>query len=183
MAFFDATRTGQMVSRLTNDIQEFKSSFKLVISQGLKSLTQTIGCLVSLYVVSPKLTSLMCLVMPLLVGTGAYIGSYLRKFSQKTQEQIAKATCLAEEALGNIRTVKAFAMEDLEINFFSREVDEACSMSQILGFGIGIFQGLSNFSLNCIVLGTICVSGMMLAKERLRAGDLMSFLVATQTVQ
>ncbi|XP_048385665.1 mitochondrial potassium channel ATP-binding subunit [Stegostoma tigrinum] len=183
MAFFDATRTGQMVSRLTNDIQEFKSSFKLVISQGLKSLTQTIGCLVSLYFVSPRLTSLMCLVMPLLVGTGAYIGSYLRKFSQKTQEQIAKATCLAEEALGNVRTVKAFAMEDLEINFFSREVDEACSMSQILGFGIGIFQGLSNFSLNCIVLGTICVSGMMLAKERLRAGDLMSFLVATQTVQ
>ncbi|XP_043543498.1 mitochondrial potassium channel ATP-binding subunit isoform X1 [Chiloscyllium plagiosum] len=183
IAFFDATRTGQMVSRLTNDIQEFKSSFKLVISQGLKSVTQTIGCLVSLYLVSPKLTSLMCLVMPFLVGTGAYIGSYLRKLSQKAQEQIAKATCLADEALGNIRTVKAFAMEDLEINFFSQEVDEASSMSQILGFGIGIFQGLSNFSLNCVVLGTICVSGMMLAKEQLRAGDLMSFLVATQTVQ
>ncbi|XP_060680529.1 mitochondrial potassium channel ATP-binding subunit isoform X2 [Hemiscyllium ocellatum] len=183
IAFFDATRTGHMVSRLTNDIQEFKSSFKLVISQGLKSVTQTIGCLVSLYLVSPKLTSLMCLVMPFLVGTGAYIGSYLRKLSQKAQEQIAKATCLADEALGNIRTVKAFAMEDLEINFFSREVDEASSMSQILGFGIGIFQGLSNFSLNCVVLGTICVSGMMLAKEQLRAGDLMSFLVATQTVQ
>ncbi|XP_078397347.1 mitochondrial potassium channel ATP-binding subunit-like isoform X2 [Cetorhinus maximus] len=150
---------------------------------GLKSAAQTIGCLVSLYFVSPKLTNLMCLVMPVLIGTGAYLGSYLRELSQKAQEQIAKATCVADEALGNIRTVKAFAMEDLEIQFFSREVDKSSNMSQILGLGIGIFQGLSNFTLNCIVLGTICVSGLLLAKEQLRAGDMMSFLVATQTVQ
>ncbi|XP_067887161.1 mitochondrial potassium channel ATP-binding subunit isoform X3 [Heterodontus francisci] len=183
VAFFDATRTGQMVSRLTNDIQEFKSSFKLVVSQGLKSAAQTIGCLVSLYFVSPKLTNLMCVAMPVLVGTGAYLGSYLRRLSQKAQEQIAKATCVADDALGNIRTVKAFAMEELEIEFFSKEVDKSSNMSQFLGFGIGIFQGLSNFTLNCIVLGTICVSGVLLAKEQLRAGDMMSFLVATQTVQ
>ncbi|XP_041045714.1 mitochondrial potassium channel ATP-binding subunit-like [Carcharodon carcharias] len=183
VAFFDATRTGHMVSRLTNDIQEFKSSFKLVVSQGLKSAAQTIGCLVSLYFVSPKLTNLMCMVMPVLIGTGAYLGSYLRELSQKAQEQIAKATCVADEALGNVRTVKAFAMEDLEIEFFSGEVDKSSNLNQFLGFGIGIFQGLSNFTLNCIVLGTICVSGLLLAKEQLRPGDMMSFLVATQTVQ
>ncbi|XP_078071691.1 mitochondrial potassium channel ATP-binding subunit isoform X2 [Mustelus asterias] len=183
VTFFDATRTGFMVSRLTNDIQEFKSSFKLVVSQGLKSATQTIGCLVSLYFVSPKLTNLMCVVMPVLVGTGAYLGSYLRELSQMAQEQIAKATCVADEALGNVRTVKAFAMEDLEIEYFSKEVDKSSNMSQFLGFGIGIFQGLSNFTLNCVVLGTICVSGLLMANEQLRAGDMMSFLVATQTVQ
>ncbi|XP_072324664.1 mitochondrial potassium channel ATP-binding subunit [Scyliorhinus torazame] len=183
VAFFDATRTGHLVSRLTNDIQEFKSSFKLVVSQGLRSAAQTIGCLVSLYFVSPKLTNLMCVVMPVLVGIGAYLGSYLRELSQKAQEQISKATCVADEALGNVRTVKAFAMEDLEIEFFSKEVDKSSNMNEILGFGIGIFQGLSNFTLNCTVLGTICVSGLLLAKEQLRAGDMMSFLVATQTVQ
>uniref|UniRef100_UPI00398EC295 mitochondrial potassium channel ATP-binding subunit n=1 Tax=Pristiophorus japonicus TaxID=55135 RepID=UPI00398EC295 len=183
VAFFDATRTGLLVSRLTNDIQEFKSSFKLVVSQGLRSAAQTIGCLVSLYFVSPKLTELMCVVMPVLIGTGAYMGSYLRRLSRKAQEQVAKATCVADEALGNIRTVKAFAMEDLEIEFFSEEVDKSSNMNQILGFGIGIFQGLSNFTLNCIVLGTICISGSLMAREQLRAGDMMSFLVATQTVQ
>ncbi|XP_072901254.1 mitochondrial potassium channel ATP-binding subunit isoform X1 [Hemitrygon akajei] len=183
VAFYDATRTGHLVSRLTSDIQEFKSSFKLVVSQGLKSIAQTIGCLVSLYFVSPTLTELMCVVMPVLVGTGAYMGSYLRKLSRKAQEQVSKATCVADEALGNVRTVKAFAMEELENELYSKEVDKSRDINQYLGFGIGIFQGLSNFALNCVVLGTICVSGSLMAKEQLHAGDMMSFLVATQTVQ
>ncbi|XP_069778766.1 mitochondrial potassium channel ATP-binding subunit isoform X2 [Narcine bancroftii] len=183
VSFYDATRTGHLVSCLTSDIQEFKSSFKLVVSQGLKSVAQTVGCLVSLYFVSPKLTEVMCVAMPILVGTGAYLGSSLRKLSRKAQEQVAKATCVADEALGNVRTVKAFAMEELETKLFSKEVDKSRDISEYLGLGIGIFQGLSNFTLNCVVLGTICVSGSMIARDQLRAGDMMSFLVATQTVQ
>ncbi|CAF98447.1 unnamed protein product, partial [Tetraodon nigroviridis] len=144
VAFFDANKTGQLVNRLTADIQEFKSSFKLVISQvrtaalapqehcyaaslqmplshsfthlqGLRSVTQTAGCFVSLYIISPKLTGLTVVVLPCLVGAGALIGSFLRKLSRLAQEQVAKATGVADEALGNVRTVKAFAMEEREL--------------------------------------------------------------------
>lgn len=175
MAFFDANRTGQLVNRLTADIQEFKSSFKLAISQvrravgststllaprcfpaptlahsphqGLRSGTQTAGCFVSLYLLSPKLTGLLLVALPTLVGAGALIGAALRSLSRRAQEQVtphppallppkgpppphragaggvhppswfcspqvAKATVVADEVLGNIRTVRAFAMED-----------------------------------------------------------------------
>lgn len=105
VAFFDANKTGQLVNRLTADIQEFKSSFKLVISQGLRSITQTVGCFVSLYLISPKLTGLTVVVLPCLVGGGALIGSFLRKLSRLAQEQVAKATGVADEALGNVRTL------------------------------------------------------------------------------
>ncbi|XP_043365765.1 mitochondrial potassium channel ATP-binding subunit isoform X3 [Dermochelys coriacea] len=87
MAFFDANQTGQLVNRLTTDIQEFKSSFKLVISQGLRSVTQTVGCFAALYLLSPKLTGLLLVVMPSLVGAGALIGSVLRSLSRQAQEQ------------------------------------------------------------------------------------------------
>ncbi|XP_065442644.1 mitochondrial potassium channel ATP-binding subunit isoform X2 [Chrysemys picta bellii] len=117
VAFFDANRTGQLVNRLTTDIQEFKSSFKLVISQGLRSVTQTVGCFASLYLLSPKLTGLLLVVMPSLVGAGALIGSVLRSLSRQAQEQVAKATGVADEALGNVRTVRAFAMEDREVAY------------------------------------------------------------------
>ncbi|XP_036374968.1 mitochondrial potassium channel ATP-binding subunit [Megalops cyprinoides] len=183
VAFFDANKTGQVVNRLTADIQEFKSSFKLVVSQGLRSVTQTLGCFVSLYLISPKLTGLTVVVMPCLVGTGALIGSFLRRLSRKAQEQVAKATGVADEALGNVRTVKAFAMEDWEMQMYATEVNKSCEMNEALGAGIAVFQGLSNVALNCIVLGTIFAGGSLMAGNEMSPGDLMSFLVASQTVQ
>ncbi|XP_035027156.1 mitochondrial potassium channel ATP-binding subunit [Hippoglossus stenolepis] len=183
VAFFDANKTGQLVNRLTADIQEFKSSFKLVISQGLRSITQTVGCFVSLYIMSPKLTGLTVVVLPCLVGAGALIGSFLRKLSRLAQEQVAKATGVADEALGNVRTVKAFAMEERELQLYSYEVDKSCEMNENLGAGIAVFQGLSNIALNCIVLGTIFAGGTLISRNEMTPGELMSFLIASQTVQ
>ncbi|XP_026781818.3 mitochondrial potassium channel ATP-binding subunit isoform X1 [Pangasianodon hypophthalmus] len=183
VAFFDANKTGHLVNRLTADIQEFKSSFKLVISQGLRSVTQTVGCFVSLYVISPKLTGLMVVVLPCLVGAGALIGSFLRKLSRKAQEQVSKATGVADEALGNVRTVRAFAMEDRELETYAIEVEKSAMMNEALGRGIAVFQGLSNIVLNCLVLGTIFAGGSLMAHNDMTPGDLMSFLVASQTVQ
>lgn len=183
VAFFDANKTGQIVNRLTTDIQEFKSSFKLVVSQGLRSATQTVGCFVSLYVISPKLTGMMVVVLPCLVGAGALIGSFLRRVSRLAQDQVSKATGVADEALGNVRTVKAFAMEERELQLYALEVDKSCELNESLGSGIAVFQGLSNVVLNCIVLGTIFAGGSLMAGNEMSPGDLMSFLVASQTVQ
>ncbi|XP_056339548.1 mitochondrial potassium channel ATP-binding subunit [Oenanthe melanoleuca] len=183
VAFFDATRTGQLVARLTADIQEFKSSFKLAISQGLRSGTQTAGCFVSLYLLSPRLTALLLVALPALVGAGAVIGAFLRGLSRQAQEQVAKATVVADEALGNVRTVRAFAMEEQQARLFCAELDHAGRLSEQLGLGIAAFQGLSNLALNGIVLGTIFVGGSLMAGDQLSPGDLMSFLVASQTVQ
>ncbi|XP_063183861.1 mitochondrial potassium channel ATP-binding subunit [Chroicocephalus ridibundus] len=183
VAFFDASRTGQLVNRLTADIQEFKSSFRLAVSQGLRSGTQTAGCFVSLYVLSPKLTALLLLALPALVGAGALIGALLRSLSRRAQEQVAKATTVADEVLGNVRTVRAFAMEDRQAGLYCAEVDRAGALSERLGLGIAAFQGLSNLALNGIVLGTIFVGGSLMVGDELSPGDLMSFLVASQTVQ
>uniref|UniRef100_A0AAQ5Y3R0 Mitochondrial potassium channel ATP-binding subunit n=1 Tax=Amphiprion ocellaris TaxID=80972 RepID=A0AAQ5Y3R0_AMPOC len=154
-----------------------------VYFQGLRSITQTVGCFVSLYVISPKLTGLTVVVLPCLVGAGALIGSFLRKLSRLAQEQVAKATGVADEALGNVRTVKAFAMEERELQLYAYEVDKSCDMNENLGAGIAVFQGLSNMALNCIVLGTIFAGGTLISSNEMSPGDLMSFLVASQTVQ
>ncbi|XP_027430386.2 mitochondrial potassium channel ATP-binding subunit isoform X3 [Zalophus californianus] len=137
IAFFDAKKTGQLVSRLTTDVQEFKSSFKLVISQ----------------------------------------------LSRQCQEQVARATGVADEALGNIRTVRAFAMEHREEERYGAELEESRCKAEELGRGIALFQGLSNIAFNCMVLGTLFIGGSLVAGQQLTGGDLMSFLVASQTVQ
>ncbi|XP_037371253.1 mitochondrial potassium channel ATP-binding subunit [Talpa occidentalis] len=183
IAFFDATKTGQLVSRLTADVQEFKSSFKLVISQGLRSCTQVVGCLVSLSMLSPRLTLLLMVATPALMGVGSLMGSALRRLSRQCQEQIARATGVADEALGNVRTVRAFAMEQWEEERYGAELEASCCKAEALGRGIALFQGLSNIAFNCMVLGTLFVGGSLVAGQQLTGGDLMSFLVASQTVQ
>lgn len=112
IAFFDQIQSGEIVNRLTSDVQDFKSSFKLVISQGLRSITQSIGCAAALYIISPKMTIVMASVVSTLVVIGSFLGSFLRIMSRRAQAQIGRATAVASEAIGNVRTVRAFAMED-----------------------------------------------------------------------
>lgn len=183
IAFFDAKKTGQLVSRLTTDVQEFKSSFKLVISQGLRSSTQVIGSLMTLSILSPRLTLMLAVVTPVLMGVGTLLGSGLRKLSRQCQEQIARATGVADEALGSVRTVRAFAMEKREEERYEAELESCCCKAEELGRGIALFQGLSNIAFNCMVLGTLFIGGSLVAGQQLKGGDLMSFLVASQTVQ
>ena len=69
-----------------------------------------------------------------------YLGCCTRAATVQAQAQIAKATAVADEALGNIRVVRAFGMEDQEKGMYSSEIDEAKYFNERLGHGIGIFQ-------------------------------------------
>jgi len=183
IAFFDNHKTGELVNRLTADIQDFKSAFKQVISQGLRSTTQTIGCVVSLYVISPKLTAVMMIVLPVVIIGGTLFGSLLRRLSRAAQAQVAKATAIADEALGNVRTVRAFAMEDKETKLYHEEVSKSKRLNELLGAGIGAFQGMANLAINGLAMVVLYYGGSLLASREMEPGDLMSFLVATQTIQ
>uniref|UniRef100_A0A8D9BQR2 ATP-binding cassette sub-family B member 8, mitochondrial n=1 Tax=Cacopsylla melanoneura TaxID=428564 RepID=A0A8D9BQR2_9HEMI len=183
IAFFDTTRTGELVDRLTTDVQEFKSSFKLVVSQGLRNGAQVIGAVSSLLIISPSLTLGMLGIVPVVIVTGTFIGSLLRSISRRAQDQAAKAVTIGEEAISNIRTVRAFAMEPYESELFSEQVSKACDLHESLGLGVGLFQAGTNLFLNGMVLGTLYYGGHLMATTSLTAGDLMSFLVSTQMIQ
>ncbi|XP_047474458.1 mitochondrial potassium channel ATP-binding subunit-like isoform X2 [Penaeus chinensis] len=140
ISFYDQHKTGELVNRLTADVQDFKSSFKMCISQGLRSVTQIIGCGVSLYSISPQMTGLTAVTVPVIIGIGTGLGSLLRALSREAQHQVARATGVADECLGNMRTVRAFAMEDSEETLYAREVDKSRQLNEDLGLGIGLFQ-------------------------------------------
>ncbi|CAF3723184.1 unnamed protein product [Adineta steineri] len=183
MEFFDRTKTGEIMDRLTSDVQEFKSSFKLLISQGMRASTQIIGSAISLYYISPTLASFAGLVIPTIIAGGTLFGSLLRQLSRQAQTQLSISTGIAYEAISNIRTTRAFGAETKEHEMFQNEVNKARDLNIRLGVGIGVFQGLNNLVMNGIVLSTIALGGQFVSENRLSAGDLMAFLVATQTIQ
>lgn len=183
MCFFDSTKTGEIMNSLSGDVQEFKSAFKLCVSQGIKSVAQTVGCVISLYYISPKMTMWTVVILPVMLATGTMFGSFLRVLSRKAQEQAARAAGVADEALSNIRTVRSFAMEDAEAQLFKQEVDKAEHLQSTLGVGIGFFQALTNLSLNGVVLGVLYVGGTMMESNTMNAGQVMSFFVSSQMIQ
>lgn len=181
--FFDENRTGELVNRLTTDVQDFKSSFKQTISQGLRAVAQLIGGSISLFIISPQLATIALISVPSAVLLGSFLGKSLRDLSRRSQAQTEKATNVCQEALGNIRTVKSCAAEHLELMFFEQEIQESARLSQQLGTGIALFQSLTNMFLNCMVLGTLYLGGHLMSNNSITAGQLMAFLVASQGVQ
>ncbi|VDO62311.1 unnamed protein product [Heligmosomoides polygyrus] len=168
MAFYDAQKTAELSARLNGDVQEFKSCFKLTVAQGLKTLTQVAGCVLSLIHISPQMTLYTVSALPLVIGIGAFFGALLRSLSQRAQAQSAIAAAVADEAFGNIRTVRSFAMEEQELRLFERE----CSVA-----------GATNFFLNGIVLSVLYGGSSLIRDGKLTPGELMAFLVTAQTIQ
>lgn len=90
---------------------------------------------------------------------------------------------MADEAVSNIRTVRAFAMEDQEQELFDTEAELSMVLNERLGVGIGWFQAGTNMFLNGTVLATLYMGGYLLSTEKLSAGQLMAYLMASQTIQ
>ncbi|CAD6186229.1 unnamed protein product [Caenorhabditis auriculariae] len=183
MSFFDTQKTGELSSRLNTDVQEFKSSFKLCVSQGLRTIAQTLGCIGSLVTLSAKMTLYTVAVVPGIILMGSIFGAALRVLSRKAQAQSAAAAATADEAFGNIRTVRAFAMEKQEEKLFEEELRKSCQLQEQLGFGVGMFQGATNLFLNGIVLSVLYGGASLIAQNEMSPGALMSFLVSAQTIQ
>ncbi|KAF0299443.1 ATP-binding cassette sub-family B member 8, mitochondrial [Amphibalanus amphitrite] len=183
VAFYDHHKTGEVINRLTTDVQDFKSSFKMCVSQGMRSVAQVLGCVAALYHMSPQLTLGSAVVITSVISVGTLIGRGLRELSREAQQQVAHSTAVAEEAVGNVRTVRAFAMEDSETEIYVEEVNKSRDMHIRLGIGIGCFQAGANLFMNSVVLATLYYGGYLMSMQQLSAGDLMSFLVASQTIQ
>jgi ATP-binding cassette, subfamily B (MDR/TAP), member 8 len=133
---------------LTADVQDFKSSFKQCVSQGLRSIAQLIGGAISLVIISPQLAGIALFSVPTAVLLGSLLGQSLRKLSRNAQAQSERATSVCEEALSNIRTVRSNAAEYSEIELFEDETNKSALLSQELGVGIAVFQSLTNLFLN-----------------------------------
>ncbi|KAK4470129.1 hypothetical protein MN116_005713 [Schistosoma mekongi] len=183
MAYYDAHSSGKLVEIIGSDVQNFKSSFKQCVSQGLRNIIQVVGSVFALLSISPTLTATLLGCLPCVFLIGSLMGTELRHLSREVQTQHSQFASLADEIFSHIRTVKSLTMEDLLIDKVNYDVDKVKALSEKLAFGIGSFQGLSNLTLNGVVLGVLYVGGHLMSRGELDAGHLMSFLATTQTLQ
>lgn len=112
--FYDRSRSGELVSRLTADAELLRSVIASSMSVALRSSVTVVGALAMLFVTSPKLAAWALLGIPLAVAPIIVGARRIQKVSRASQDRIADANALATEALGAVRTVQAHARENFE---------------------------------------------------------------------
>ena len=121
--FFEVTRTGEVLSRLTTDTTLIQSVVGSSASIALRNVLLFLGGLVMLAVTSPKLAGLVVLALPLVVVPIFVFGRRVRKLSRSTQDRVADVGAHAGESLNAIQTVQAFNHEALDVRGFAGAVE------------------------------------------------------------
>ena len=175
-SFFESTRTGDVLSRLTTDTTVLQVVVGSTVSIALRNMLLLIGGSVMLLFTSAKLTGLVFLVVPLVVFPIVIFGRKVRKLSRESQDRIADVGSFVDEALGAIRTVQAYGHENAERRNFAGRVEGA--------FDVAVQRVRTRAALTVIVIvlvftaiGTILwVGGHDVLAGRLSAGDLSAFV-------
>ena len=123
--FFEVTRTGEVLSRLTADTTLVQSIAGVNLSITLRSTITIIGSLVMLAITSLKLTGLILVLIPLILGPLVTLGRRVRRLSRTSQDRIADTSGLAGESLNAIQTVQAFTLEDVHTRRFGQAVEDS----------------------------------------------------------
>ncbi|GAA3931112.1 ABC transporter transmembrane domain-containing protein [Luteimonas lutimaris] len=121
-AFFERSRSGELVSRLTADTELLRSVVGSTVSVALRSVVMVIGSLAMLVATSPRLAAYTLVGIPLCVLPLVIGGRKLGRISRQSQDRVADANSLAAETLGAIPTVQAHAREPYERGRFSAAI-------------------------------------------------------------
>ena len=123
--FFEVTRTGEVLSRLTTDTTLVQSIAGVGISITLRSIINLIGSLVLLVLTSPRLTGMILVLIPLIVAPLIAIGRRVRKLSRASQDRVAETSGLADETLNAIQTIQAFTLESVQSHRYDGAVEDS----------------------------------------------------------
>jgi ATP-binding cassette subfamily B protein len=123
--FFEVTRTGEVISRLTNDTTMLETVIGSSVSMAVRNLLLLAGGLVMLALTSPKLTLLVLAGVPLVVAPIVLFGRRVRRLARASQDRIGDVGAYVDEALHEIRTVQAYGHEPVDREHFAARVEEA----------------------------------------------------------
>jgi subfamily B ATP-binding cassette protein MsbA len=175
--FFADRRTGELLSRLSSDVTLVRGALTGSLVSALGQAVSFIGSLVLMLALNWRLSLFILAIAPLIVLSGAVVGARLRKLSTEVQDKLAESTAVAEEAIGNVRVVKAFAREGFEVERYNHQLGltfENVMRQNILRSLIAPLMSFLGFSALAAVLW---FGGREVLDGRLTGGALIAFLV------
>lgn len=176
-SFFDATRSGEISSRLTADTTQVKAAVSLTASVALRNSMLCVGGVAMMFVTSPRLSMMTLVAIPLIVVPLVFFGRCVRTRSRAAQDCLAQASAFASEIIAANRTVQAFNGEDAAQRKYAADVELAYesaaaairARSLLTGFAITLIFGS--------VVGVLWVGAHDVLAGALTPGALSQFLL------
>ncbi len=175
-AFFEITRTGEVLSRLTNDTTLLQGVVGSSLPFAMRNLMLVVGGLVLLFVTSVELAGIILLVVPLVVLPIIFLGRRVRALSRAAQGRVAEVTAEANETIHAIRTVQAYNHERLDASRFEDHIEEAFTAA------LAWIRARARLTAVVMVLvfGAVCfgvwIGGYDVLNHQISAGQLLTFI-------
>jgi len=178
LGYFTQTRTGQIISRITNDVTLVNSGVSASFVTLIKNPLLIITYLAIAIYLSWSLTLIALVVAPISMVIIGWIGLKLKKESTISQERMANLTSLLQETVAGQRVVKAFAMEDFEVRKFGAEAHRYYETLLRITRTRNLASPLTEFLGTMIAVGILWFGGQqVLAGRMLSPQEFMGFLV------
>jgi subfamily B ATP-binding cassette protein MsbA len=175
--FYTDRRIGELISRLSSDVTVVRTALTNNIATVLSQTITFVGSLVLMLILNWQLTLFILILAPIVILSAAIFGARLRKLSTQVQDQLASSTAVAEEALNNIRIVKAFTREPFEVKRYAENVNmtfRATMRATVWRSAFGALVTFLGFASLALILW---FGGREVLLGRLTTGSLIAFLV------
>lgn len=182
IVFFEKSRVGDIVSRLTNDVEKLYNTFYFVLAEFFRQVILLIGGVIFLAWQTPKLAGVMLLTFPIIVIGAMIFGRHIRKLSKQRQAILAETNTILDETLQSIHAVKAFTNEVFETKRYGQSNASVIDVSLKFASGRALFAVFIITVLFGALFFVIWTGMRMVQTGEVTAGQLISFVTFTAVI-
>ena len=176
MGYFDKMTHGEILSRITNDVDTLSQSLNQSATQVITSVATIIGVLVMMLSISPLMTVIAILILPLSMGLIGMIVKRSQRYFKEQQEYLGYVNGQVEEVYDGHNIVKAFNKEDDVIDEFDRDNDRLYRSAWKSQFLSGMMMPIMQFVGNLGYVAVVILGGYLAINKTIEVGDIQSFI-------
>lgn len=176
LKYFDSRTHGEILSRVTNDVDTIATTLQQSLTQLITSVVTIVGIIIMMLTISPVLTIVTIVTLPLSVIVTIKIAKYSQKYFAEQQKTLGKLNGHVEEMYTGHKIVKAFGHEEKSIDEFNEINEKLYNVGWKAQFVSGIIMPLMNFIGNIGYVIICVVGGIFVTKKKIEIGDIQAFI-------
>lgn len=182
ITFYEKNRVGELMSRLTADVERLYNAFSITIAEFLRQILLLLAGLIFLGTQTPQLALIMLLTFPVAVILGMFFGRWIRNLSKERQQSLADTNVILNETMQSISVVKGFSNELFETIRYGKSNDKMVKIALKFAQGRAVFATFIVTILFGALIFVIYEGAVLIQEDKMTSGDLVMFTFVTAII-